>query len=149
ADLDQFQLPSVLVYRTLVLRRSPAESRPPSVYRLVRSGAYYDVWQRPEHFAPIRAHLPLGSDVQPGAVPSCSQVVALARHDPRGRLVTVPRSRVVLPDWSRARYAGSWPTGAGSAEARVTTAARGRYEVWLQGSFHGELTAQLDGRTTG
>ena len=48
ADLDQFQLGGILVYRTLVLARSPSESRPPSIYRLVRRGRCYDVWQRPD-----------------------------------------------------------------------------------------------------
>ena len=38
ADLDAFQLDAILVYRTLVLRRSPVESRPPSLYHLVSEG---------------------------------------------------------------------------------------------------------------
>ena len=47
ADVDGFLLPSVLFYKTLVLPRSPIESRPPSVYTLAWSGVFYDVWQRP------------------------------------------------------------------------------------------------------
>jgi hypothetical protein len=35
ADVDRFELSSVMQYRTLVLRRSPSQSRPPSLYRLV------------------------------------------------------------------------------------------------------------------
>ena len=54
------------VYRTLVLRRGPAASRPPSGYRLVWSGRYYEVWQRP--VAPGQddrsQHLPLGDASQ-------------------------------------------------------------------------------------
>ena len=38
---------ALLIYRTLVLRRSPAQSRPPSPYRLIWRGDYYEVWQRP------------------------------------------------------------------------------------------------------
>ena len=53
ADVDEFADASLLVYRTLVLRRSPVASRPPSIYTRVRSGRYYDVWQRA---AGIRAH---------------------------------------------------------------------------------------------
>ena len=48
ADIDRIRLDGLLVYRTLVLRRGPAASRPPSVYRLVWSGRYYEVWQRPQ-----------------------------------------------------------------------------------------------------
>src|SRR5213079_872952 len=43
ADIDRFQLRGVLTYRTLVLRRSPGASRPPSPYQLVYQGSYYDV----------------------------------------------------------------------------------------------------------
>ena len=48
ADLDEFQTSGILVYRTLVLRRSPSESRPPSTYQLAWRGRYYEVWQRPD-----------------------------------------------------------------------------------------------------
>ena len=44
ADIDRFRLDQVLVYRTLVLRRGPAASRPPSAYTLAWSGRYYEVW---------------------------------------------------------------------------------------------------------
>lgn len=46
ADIDDFQLDAVLVYRTLVLLRSPYASRPPSSYSEVWSGKWYEVWQR-------------------------------------------------------------------------------------------------------
>jgi hypothetical protein len=46
AEIDAFAPKAVLVYRTLVLRRSPGASRPPAAYRLVWSGRFYDVWQR-------------------------------------------------------------------------------------------------------
>ena len=39
ADIDRLRLDGVLDYRTLVLRRGPAASRPPSVYRLVAERA--------------------------------------------------------------------------------------------------------------
>src|SRR5207253_8064073 len=48
ADVDELAIGGLLVYRTLVLARSPEASRPPSVYRLVWSGRYYEAWQRPD-----------------------------------------------------------------------------------------------------
>src|SRR5690349_22666479 len=38
-------LQSLLGFRTLVLRRSPLGSRPPSPYKLTWSGHYYEVWR--------------------------------------------------------------------------------------------------------
>src|SRR5207302_1104589 len=79
ADIDDFQLDGVLVYRTLVLDRSPVASRPPSVYRLVWSGRYYEVWQRPEPpDVRILAHLSFGNGLQAVATPSCSDILRLA-----------------------------------------------------------------------
>ena len=45
ADIDEFELAGIRAYRTLVLRRSPVASRPPSVYQLMSRGRFYDVWQ--------------------------------------------------------------------------------------------------------
>ena len=47
ADLDSFPLSTLEPYRSIVTRRSPAESRPPSIYQLVWQGRYYQLWQRP------------------------------------------------------------------------------------------------------
>jgi hypothetical protein len=60
ADIDQFDTTAVLHYRTLVLRRSPAASRPPAVYREVWKGRYYEVWQRPSGPVTQIVHLTLG-----------------------------------------------------------------------------------------
>ena len=46
ADLASFQRSAVLVYRTLVLRRSPLASRPDPRYSLMWRGRFYDVWER-------------------------------------------------------------------------------------------------------
>ena len=80
ADVDQFPLDVLLVYRTLVLVHSPSASRPPSSYRHVWSGSYYDVWQRPEPSGRrVIEHLPLGDGTQPAAVPPCGEVLRLGR----------------------------------------------------------------------
>ena len=49
ALFDDYQMGGVVefAYRTLVLRRSPVQSRPPAPYRLVWAGESYEVWQRP------------------------------------------------------------------------------------------------------
>jgi hypothetical protein len=157
ADLDRFQLDAILVYRTLVLARSPSESRPPSVYRLVRSGRYYDVWQRPEEYRPILAHTPLGDAVEPGAVPPCAEVRRLAAlAGPSGRLAAPPRTPAVVVDLSGVPLPAGWVadagghvfprTGAGSIAKRFDVPRAGRYGVWLGGSFRGRLRLYVDGR---
>ncbi|HKY12814.1 MAG TPA: hypothetical protein VJL85_05710 [Gaiellaceae bacterium] len=57
ADLSAFRPADLHEYRTLVLRRSPVASRPPSAYRLTWSGRYYEVWQRGDAIA-VGAALP-------------------------------------------------------------------------------------------
>jgi hypothetical protein len=61
ANLDAFPLTTILPYRSIVLRRSPVESRPPSIYHLVWQGRYYELWQREEEpTQTILEHVPYG-----------------------------------------------------------------------------------------
>ncbi|HEX6785554.1 MAG TPA: hypothetical protein VF076_00035, partial [Acidimicrobiales bacterium] len=46
APIDAFAPDTVRVYRSLVLLRATG-GLPPTPFRLVRRGTYYDVWQRP------------------------------------------------------------------------------------------------------
>ena len=100
ADLDSLPLSTVEEYRSIVTRRSPAESRPPSNYRLAWRGSYYDLWQRPDGPSPnVLRHVPLGESttlpycgvsqnakarsecsVDPIAVPPCPKIHDLARR---------------------------------------------------------------------
>jgi hypothetical protein len=143
ADIDRFQLDGILDYRTLVLRRGPAASRPPSVYRLVRSGRYYEVWQRPESGGPaIIEHLSLGNATQAAAVPRCADVLRLARQAEAasGSLVTATRPEaipVVTPSLS------------GTASARIDAPESGRYTAWLAGDWFGRSSVEIDGREVG
>ncbi len=157
ADLDQFQLDGILVYKTLVLARSPSESRPPSVYSLVWSGRYYDVWQRPNVYPPILAHTPLGDAVQPGGVPACREVVRLAGiAGPSGRLAAPPRVPAVVVDLGRAALPTGWASdagghvfprkGGGAIVERFTVPRTGRYDLWIGGSFRSRLRLYIDGR---
>ncbi len=159
ADVDELQLAGVLVYRTLVLRRSPAASRPPSVYRLVWRGRYYDVWQRPAAGgATILEHLSLGDRFHAAAVPRCSDVLRLARlAGRRGRLAAVvrPANAVVdlLPSAAPGRL-GRYgePAGvvylqhAATLRRTVRVAAAGRYDIGVDGSFVGRLELVVNGR---
>jgi hypothetical protein len=156
ADLDRFQLGGILVYKTLVLDRSPSESRPPSVYSLVWRGRYYDVWQRPDSYERILEHVPLGDSVQPGAVPACSDVLRLAAvAGPSGRLAAPPRTPGVVVDFAGVPLPDGWttdagghlyPTRSGAIAKDFTVPRAGRYTLWIGGSFRDRLRLDVDGR---
>jgi hypothetical protein len=157
ADLDQFQLDGILVYKTLVLAHSPVESRPSSIYQLARSGRYYDVWQRPDTYQTVIEHLPLGDSLQPGTVPRCGDVLRLAqRAGPGGRLAAMPREPVISVPLGSADHPGGWgadasgllyPNGHGDVNATVNVARAGSYRLSLGGSFRDRLRLYVDGRS--
>src|SRR5436190_2683675 len=161
ADVDQFDTRALLVYRTLVLRHSPVGSRPPAPYRLVWSGRWYDVWQRaPDPNPRVISHLPLGDDVNAGAVPRCSDVLALARQaGAGGRLAAVRSSPATLITLRSMRHPRGWdgtpsvnyvlPGSSGSATTVTTLDAGGRYGVWIGGLFRGRVEIDVDGVSEG
>ena len=142
ADIDRVRLDGILDYRTLVLRRGPAASRPPSAYRLVRSGRYYEVWQRPETGGPtIVEHLSLGNGTQTAAVPRCADVLRLAREaGAAGYLATATRPRAIPV---------VTPSLTGTASARIAVPEAGRYTAWLAGDWFGKSSVSIDGDEVG
>jgi hypothetical protein len=133
ADLDELRLDGVLVYQTLVLRRSPAASRPPSPYELTWQGRYYEVWQRlPLARSPIVEHLPLGDALRPVARPACSEMQRLAGLPGVDRLAAASRE----PPLS-------------VRETSVIVPRPGRYEAWLGGSFRRRIDVSVDGAAVG
>ena len=160
ADIDQFQLDGILVYRTLVPIHSPSASRPPSVYGRVWSGSYYEAWQRPET-PPVRIieHLPLGNGYQPAAVPQCGEVIRLGRVAAavKGRLAAVARAPVTVLSLTSATLPAGWqpsaeaadavyPVAPGALELSVDLPAAGRYDFWIAGSFRRQLVLSVDGK---
>jgi hypothetical protein len=158
ADLDNFKLDALLIYRTLVLRRSPTASRPPSVYRLAWAGRYYEVWQRPDQPPSITAHLPLGTRDQPGARAKCADVLNLGRVAGRGgMLATVSRSPNVVAELSPVPYPEQFERYREDRRViylrrsmklvfDIRVRASDRYDVWLGGSFVSQLRVSVDGQ---
>jgi len=137
-DTDELDMSGLLEFRTLVLRRSPVRSRPPSPYRLVWTGDTYEVWQRPaELTAQPPEHLPLGSEYEPSAIPDCAEVLALAR---RAQARDGKEARLLA-----ARHAPVYNATDGNLE--VPSA--GDYTAWLKGSVRGADELLVDGRKVG
>ena len=162
ADIDQFRYPDLLVYRTLVLRTSPVGSRPSAPYELVSRGRFYDVWERPQSGGPqVLEHLPLGSAYDPVATPSCSDVQRAARRavGEGGVLAAAIAPEPVIVPLGSASHPPGWtadpsqatvqPTGSGSVQASVLLPKRGRYGVWLNGTFFRRVAVDVDGKRVG
>jgi hypothetical protein len=157
ADVDRFTLATLLDYRLLITRRSPAESRPPSVFRLVFRGRYYDVWQRSDGPSKVVQHLALGEGDDPTGTTSCANVRALATAaGPGGRIVAstrggaavLPLSDVALPrGWGTDPAAlAAWPAGGGTLASSFSTRQGGTFDVSVAGAFAEQLTVLVDGR---
>ena len=141
ADIDRFGLAGILAYRTLVLRRGPAESRPPSVYTLAWSGRYYEVWQRPlQPPNTIIEHLGLGDANQAAAVPRCADVLRLARLPGVATLATATRPTAI---WL------GYPPISGESRVDVRIPGAGPYAAWLGGDWYGLSSISVDGHQVG
>jgi hypothetical protein len=156
-DTDELALAGLATYRTLVLRRSPLQSRPPSPYRLVSSGRYYDVWQRPEPGVAIAEHIPLGGPFGPTSAAPCARLRDLAAagegtvaFSERPATVAVPGADLTVPgSWRRGPGSTFTPTGDGSASATVELPHAGSWQVWLGGSIRGRMELLIDGAEVG
>jgi len=137
ADTDELEPSGLFEFRTLVLRRSPVRSRPPVPYRLAWRGRYYEVWQRPEgETTPPGEFLPLGSESEPAAVPSCKEVETLGQ----ATLALSPHARLLA-----ARHAPVFDATKGPFEVPRS----GAHTAWLGGSVRGSVELFVDGRKVG
>jgi hypothetical protein len=161
-DTDQISLPAVLTYPTLVLRRSPQQSRPPATYSLVRRGTYYEVWQRSaDPSETVTEHLPLGSFEDPGEVPGCPAVRKVGLFaGPQGKVAAAKRMPQVSASLSESTHPETWvptepgspdlvPHGSGTASLAVEVPRSGRYNLYLLGSIRNRLDFMLDGEKVG
>jgi hypothetical protein len=162
ADIDEFQLGGIRAYRTLVLRRSPIGSRPPSVYRLLQRGRFYDVWQlAPERQDSLLEHLPLGRPGEPAVRAPCGQVRALAERASAagGRLAVSRLPAVVRVDLVTAATGTErriqpvadmpgavYPAPGARFDATVRLRRPGDYLVFVGGAFRRQLDLSVDGR---
>ncbi len=130
ADLDDFALDGILVYRTLVLRQSPVESRPPFPYQRVWSGSFYDVWQQRPDAPTVVDDVPLGTATQPAGAAPCTSVSRLAQEAQavHGELAAVAARAAIAP----------------AANGSVRVPQTGRYSVWIGGSFARPLAVEVD-----
>jgi hypothetical protein len=143
ADIDSFSLSTLQPYRSIVTRRSPVESRPPSIYSLVWQGRYYELWQRPaQPTDAILQHIPLGESntlpycgqaegepfrplcsIDPAATPACSHIVAIAGTAARAHaaLLAYQRPEPIVARGDQTLWPGRWIHDPGERSLTPTT----------------------------
>ena len=160
ADTDDLELGGLTVYRTLVLRRSPVQSRPPTPYALAFSGRYYEVWQRrPGPPAQISEHLPLGGGLHVAAPTRCDDVRRLVGRAGRSGTiayeeeppsVTLPASELTHPEsWRVTGDRTLMPLTDGAASVVVTVPRGGTWQSGSWGSIRGRMGLLIDGQPAG
>jgi hypothetical protein len=158
-DLNEFVPQWVEAFRTIVMRRNPLASRPPSNYRRVYASRYYEVWQRDAPASTVLAHLPVAGAALPPQRDVCRHAIALARRAGAGaRIAYAPSlSGYVQIDDSNAAVTGAFApvggeifaTGAGQLERRQPIPAAGLYDFYLAGSFGRPVTVSVNGQKVG
>lgn len=162
-DLDAETLSFVESFPYILIRHSPAESRPPANFRLVYSNSFYEVWKRTSSLQ-VLAHLPEQQQYTAYAPVSCSQLQAMVRKAPVGSSLVLAQSpQAIGYDVLHATVRSTgWiedpepytpdavvPLTPGSAGELVQVPRAGTYQVWVQGSFPRSMRVTLDGRTVG
>jgi len=164
-DLDEYPLKFVESFRTIVMRRNPLQSRPPSNYRLVYSSDYYEVWQREQPARSVVTLEPLLAQTGAGKAASekvdahnaavCATVAAAARKaGPSAQIAYMPApSGYVQLGESNLRLSGGFArsggvieaTGAGRAVREQPIPVAGRYDFFIEGSFGRPVDVSVDG----
>jgi hypothetical protein len=158
-DLDEYPLGFVESFRTIVMRRDPLASRPPSNYRLAYLSPYYEVWQREQPARSVYALVPLADPTGKRDAAACATVASAARKAGPGAQVAympAPAGYVQLDDSNMTLRGGFAPsggvieaTGSGRATRRQTIPAAGRYDFFIEGSFGRPVDVEVDGRHVG
>ena len=150
-ELDRLPPAALRSYPLIVTRRDPAAARPPSAYRLLWQGAYYQVWGR-RRGAPATIVAVKLSD---SPTDRCAQVKRLAglAVTERAQLVAASSpelARVSLAHVSRPAGWGRLGGGLvmntpGRFSAAFAVPRAGVWDLWLQGQVMPTVRVSLDG----
>jgi hypothetical protein len=160
--LDGVAPAKLLAYPLIVTRRDPTATRPPTAYRLLWQGTYYQVWGRRPGARTARIHVVMSA---PPALPRarCLHVAkrlgGWARDSRVGRLfaalapqlVTVPLPRLRFfrpPGWARTR-SGILMHRPGTLRIAFRLPHGGVWRLWLKGEVMRALSVAVDGRPLG
>ena len=154
-DLDDIAAGQLDPYTLLVIRRSPAASRPPAGWELAKTTDHYEVWRRIAAPGVLVDRMPLGTMEDAGGIPDCDALGGLAESaGPDGYLYAARVTEPVTVDFSGSALPAGWeavsstvlaPDGSGSVTAPADLS-DGEYDVWLGGAIFGEVELVIDDR---
>ncbi len=151
-ELDRAPPASLRAYPLIVTRLDPSAARPPSAYRLLWQGSYYQVWGRRPGAPAALAHLALTG----AAAEQCAQIGRLASSvgsrgvsivaDEVPTLVRVSLAHATHPArWGHERE-GLVMSRPGLLSAAFALPRGGAWQVWVQGQLMPTVQLALDGR---
>jgi hypothetical protein len=154
-ELERLPPADLLSYPLIVTRRDPAASRPPSVYRLLWQGAYYQVWGRqrgaPAAIADVRLSGPLADQCA-----RIGRLAGLAKLD-GAHLVAASSPELVAISLADASHPARWGhereglvmSRPGRLSAAFALPRAGAWDVWLQGQIMPQVKVSVDERPLG
>ena len=145
----------------LVVRRGPAQSRPPAGWERVFAGSYYDVWREREDAPEILAQTDFGDRLDAAGPARCGDIRRLAgvARAAGGELGYVERDAVYKFVPTQVPPPRNWtvdggdgniyrPVGPGRV-AGTTRLPPGRYTVWFEASAQREAAVFVDDQHVG
>jgi hypothetical protein len=156
-DLDRLPPRVVSEYPMIVMRRTPEQSLPPSGYRRVYAGRWYDVWRRQSNAPRVLEHFAAFNTLSAGGFVPCPEVKRLARIAARrgGELRAPLRQIEAIVDPASAKHTfppaaeGVPLSGQGSLRGTFDVARDSRYRVWLKGDLTRTVHISIDGKPVG
>ncbi|MGP0101906.1 MAG: hypothetical protein ACLPUT_09860 [Solirubrobacteraceae bacterium] len=151
-ELNRAAPSALLAYPLIVMRRDPAASRPPSAYRLLWQGSYYQVWGRRPEAPAAEAHVGLAG----APALQCARIASVARQARGGgeRLIAAEAPELVSISLARASHPRRWGhereglvmSTPGRLTASFALPAPGAWDVWVQGQIMPSVQLSVDGR---
>jgi hypothetical protein len=151
-EIDRVPPSALLAYPLIVSRRDPAASRPPSAYRLLWQGSYYEVWGRKPNAPAASIHVALAGS----RAMQCARIAAVARQASRAeeQLIAAEAPELIRlapahaqhpPRWGHER-AGLVMSTPGTLSLAFTVPSSGVWNVWVQGQIMPTVDLSVDGR---
>lgn len=153
SPVDFNRLPPAVLrsYPLIVTRRDPSSDRPPSAYRLLWQGTYYEVWGRQPGAPAAIADVALSGP----PVHQCARIERLARLAAvdRAHLVAAGSPQLLRISLTHASHPAHWGHvrkglvmgTPGTLSAVFVVPSAGTWDLWLQGQIMPAVSVSLDG----